>query len=92
MGEINLENFSIVALDTVAFIYYVENHPNYLRLISLTHDIVEKAPEIRARHNLRTPNPVQIATAILNNADLLITNDRKLKRITEINVAILYEI
>jgi predicted nucleic acid-binding protein len=66
-------------------------HSN-LRLISLTHDIAEKAAEIRARHNLRTPDSVQVATAILNSADLLIANDKKWKKITEVNVVILDEI
>jgi predicted nucleic acid-binding protein len=66
-------------------------HSN-LRLISLTYDIAEKAAEIRARHNLRTPDSVQVATAILNNADLLIANDKKWKKITEVNVVILDEI
>ena len=66
-------------------------HSN-LRLVSLTHNIAERAAEIRARHNLRTPDSIQVATAILNNADILIANDKKWKRITEVNVVILDEI
>ena len=66
-------------------------HSNF-RLIPLTRDIAEKAAEMRAVYNLRTPDSVQIATAILNNADLLIANDKKWKRITEINIVILDEI
>lgn len=143
MGRIKLETGSIVALDTAAFIYYMESDPTYcplvepvieaidnaeiigitsvitflevlvlpfregnsalareyqsillhsnLRSISMTHEIAEKAAIIRAKYNLRTPDCIQAATAIVNNADLLITNDKKWKRITEVDVVILDE-
>ncbi len=63
-------------------------HSN-LQLISVSEDIAQKAAEIRAVYNLRTPDSIQIATAIVKGADLLITNDKNWKRITEIAVVVL---
>ena len=63
-------------------------HSN-LQLISVSEDIAQKAAEIRAAYNLRTPDSIQIATAIVKGADLLITNDKNWQRITEIAVVVL---
>lgn len=53
--------------------------------------IAEKAAEIRARYDIRTPDAIQLAVAIENNATLFITNDKNLKRIKEIEVLVLQD-
>lgn len=45
-----------------------------------------KAAELRAKYNLKTPDAIQIATAIENNITLFMTNDAALKRVAEIEI------
>ena len=51
--------------------------------------IAEKAAELRARYSLRTPDALQIAVSVENNASLFITNDKGLSNIKEIEVLVL---
>jgi len=46
MGEIKLENVSIVALDTAASIYYVETHSTYCSLVEPVIEAIDKAEVI----------------------------------------------
>ncbi len=52
------------------------------RLFPLTAAIAERAAELRAAYNLRTPDALQIATALENNCDAFLCNDNGLKRVT----------
>ena len=63
----------------------VELHP-------LTLAIAEKAASLRAAHNLRTPDAIQIATAIETACDTFLTNDKGLKRVDDLRVLILDEL
>lgn len=55
-------------------------------------NIVPKAAEIRAKYGIKTPDAIQIATAITAGVDVFITNDTDLKRVEEIEVLILNEL
>lgn len=55
----------------------------------VTHEISENAAILRAKYAIRTPDAIQISTAIMNNADVFLTNDEDLKKISEINVVCL---
>ena len=48
--------------------------------------IAEKAAEIRANYNIKTPDAIQLACGIINQCDTFFTNDEQLKRVKEINV------
>jgi len=50
-----------------------------LRIIDLDKKIARKAAEIRAEHKFKTPDSIQLATAIEYSADYFLTNDKKLK-------------
>jgi predicted nucleic acid-binding protein len=43
-----------------------------------------KASYLRATYTLRTPDAIQLATAIYSQADFFLTNDKQLSAITEI--------
>ena len=50
----------------------------------------ETAARMRAKyHWLRTPDALQIATAITHQADVIVTNDQKWRNLTEGNVVVL---
>lgn len=59
-------------------IYFKEAH--YLHIVDVTWDIAQEAARLRREYKyLRTPDAIQLATAIVHNADLFVTNDMKLK-------------
>jgi predicted nucleic acid-binding protein len=53
-------------------------HANHINTLPLSAEIAEEAARLRARHNLRTPDSVQIATAITAGATSFLTNDSQL--------------
>ena len=61
-------------------------------IFDITTPIAFKAAEIRARYNIRTPDALQIATAIVYEADYFFTNDLRLKNITEIKLLTIAEL
>ncbi|MBX9878749.1 MAG: PIN domain-containing protein [Candidatus Obscuribacterales bacterium] len=54
--------------------------------------IADRAAHIRAEYNIRTPDAIQIATAILNNASVFLTNDSQLPKIEGIEIVKLDEL
>ena len=54
-------------------------------------DIALKAAQLRAEYGIKTPDAIQIATAIIANADAFITNDKSLEKVEECTVLILDE-
>jgi hypothetical protein len=51
--------------------------------------IARGAAELRARYALRTPDAVQVATAISVGCQAFLTNDRGLQRVNELRVLVL---
>ena len=64
------KDFALSAQYLVLF----RNFPN-LSIIPLTDDIAERAAFLRAQYNLRTPDAVQLATALVSNCHAFLTND-----------------
>ena len=62
-----------------------------ISLYPVTTDISRYAAQLRAKYNLRTPDSIQIATAIISQADIFFTNDLSFKRVSEIEILILDE-
>ena len=58
-------------------------------LLELHAGMFEKATELRARLNLKTPDALHLAAAILSGCDVFLTNDDRLKRCPEIRVEVL---
>ena len=74
-----------------AYQFALTNFPN-LTISPLSSDIARKAAELRAKYGIKTPDSIQIATAILEKTDLFLTNDNSLTKIKEIPVMPLSEI
>jgi predicted nucleic acid-binding protein len=60
-----------------------------LRVISFDRSVIDRATEIRALQGLRTPGAIHTATAIVARADVFVTGDRALARVTDPRVVIL---
>lgn len=54
--------------------------------------VAERAAGLRARHNLKTPDALQVATALAARCEAFLTNDRGLKRVSELRVLVLGEL
>lgn len=69
----------------------------FLRMFPLDDRVAEKAAELRAKYDgngfkLKTPDAIQIATGLLNGAEVFLTNDISLKQVQEIEVVALDDI
>jgi predicted nucleic acid-binding protein len=64
---------------------------NDLETCEISNEISERAAIIRAKYGFKTPDSIQLATAIVRKADYFLTNDSALKQVNEIKVIILEE-
>jgi predicted nucleic acid-binding protein len=68
-----------------------DSFPN-LSLQPIDREILEIASDLRAAYTIRTPDAIQIATAIRARADLFVSHDGRLKRIEPIRIVSLAEL
>jgi len=64
--------------------------PN-LTLAEVTRDVARQAAQLRARFELRRADALHVATALIHEASVLVTNDRKLKRVDSLLSVIVLE-
>ena len=57
-----------------------------LDVLEVNESVVERAAKLRAEYKIKTPDAIQIASAILNKVDLFISNDKDLERIKEVDI------
>ncbi|QMS89528.1 PIN domain-containing protein [Nostoc edaphicum CCNP1411] len=60
-----------------------------LTAIEVFPDIAENAAQLRANYNLRTPDAIQMATAIRGGASFFLTNDARLPSLPALTVLVL---
>ena len=60
--------------------------------IDVTPEIAETAARLRAEHNMRTPDAIQVATAVNEGASFFLTNDSRLKPIKDLRVLVLSDL
>lgn len=63
-----------------------------IQTIEITPEIAEKAARLRAFHAIKTPDAIQIATAISAGATAFLTNDAQLASIPDIQVLVLKDL
>jgi predicted nucleic acid-binding protein len=68
--------------------YYLTTFPN-LTFYEMELEVAKKASDLRATDRIKTPDAIQIATALLYGATAFLTNDRIFERIKGIDVLIL---
>lgn len=61
-------------------------------LVEVSNDIAEGAAKLRAKYNLKTPDAIQVATALEHQADYFFTNDYRLAVIQEITIVTLADL
>lgn len=63
-----------------------------IEFISLDQTVAVRAAELRARHGLSLLDAFQVAAALESRCEMFVTNDDKLRRVTEIPVLVLTEV
>ena len=63
-----------------------------LETVYLKQEIAEEAARLRAFHKIRTPDSIQMATAIKMNATYFLTNDLRLPSLPELKIITLDEL
>lgn len=61
-------------------------------LIPIDTAVAERAADLRARYNLRTPDALQISAALSASCEAFLTNDVALRRITELRILMLADL
>ncbi len=79
-------------------IQLVEQYQNILcnspsiDIFDLNVEIAKQAASYRAKYGMKTPDSIQVATAVYASADYFLTNDIQLKAVKEIEVLVLDEL
>lgn len=60
-----------------------------LMTLDISQDIAEAAAQLRAEHNLRAPDAIQMAAAIRGGASFFLTNDARLPSLPGLQVLVL---
>jgi predicted nucleic acid-binding protein len=61
----------------------------HLSVVPVTDDIAERAAFLRAHQNLKTPDALQVATALLSGSRFFLTNDETLTSVKDIPIFVL---
>lgn len=64
-------------------------HGSNFTLVPIGAAAADCAADLRARHKLRTPDALQVATALGAGCEAFLTNDAALSRVTELTVLVL---
>ncbi len=60
-----------------------------LEMVDVTSEVIERATELRAAHNFRTPDAIHLASALVAGADVFLTGDRDLAKCPGLKVELL---
>lgn len=76
-------------LDLVMAYQNILENNSSITLVAVNPSLAKIAAQLRAKYALRTPDALQIAAAIATEANVFLTNDLRLKSVTEIPVKVL---
>ena len=79
------EGFSHVARD---YEYYFTTFPN-LTFYEMGLEVAQKASDLKVAERIKTPDAIQLATAILYGATAFLTNDRIFERLKGLDILLL---
>lgn len=71
-----LADFDSFFADTVAVV------------VALTREVVDRATELRAAYNVKTPNALHLAAALVSRCETFLPNDNRLSRVPDITVEV----
>jgi len=69
----------------------LERSPD-IRLAPVSRNAIERGAQLRALHNLRTPDAIHAGTALVEGCSLFVTNDPAFRRVSGLNVVVLSDL
>lgn len=69
----------------------IANRKNFF-IMPVLRDLLIDAADVRAKTQLKLPDAIHAATALRTNCTTLLTNDRQIKKLTDISVVLLSEV
>ncbi len=63
-----------------------------LSIYPLNISVANEAVRLRAQHKLRTPDAIQVATAVVCGVDYFLTNNRDLARVRDVDVVVIADL
>lgn len=67
-------------------------HSRNFELLPIDENVAEQAAELRSRYTIRTPDALQVSAALSAGCQAFVTNDKRLKSISELNILVLDEL
>jgi predicted nucleic acid-binding protein len=67
-------------------------HSPSIEIVDINVEIAKITARLRANYSLKTPDAIQLATALYCSADYFLTNDKRLKSIKEISIILLEDL
>lgn len=92
MLELLVQPYRLSDLDRVNQFYALLSSYPHLEWVEPTLEIADLAAQLRANHNLKTPDALQVATALARRATGFISNDAALQRVAALEVILLDEL
>jgi predicted nucleic acid-binding protein len=89
MTELLVHPYRKEDLDRVNTIYALTSTYPHLSWMPVTLALADAAARLRAKYGLRTPDAIQVATAVSGAATGFIGNDEGFRRVTELEVLLL---
>jgi predicted nucleic acid-binding protein len=81
---IQLKRFDLVR----QYVIFLSRSRNFV-LQPCEEHVAQKAARIRADHGFRTPDAIQLATAVIHRAESFVTNDHRLRAFGELNIVVI---
>ncbi len=90
--EVLVQPYRIAREDLVKKYTEILLNAKNLRVYPVLSDIAIEAAKLRAKYGIRTPDAIQIATSIYAGASFFLTNDKRLKKVEEIEIVVLSDL
>jgi predicted nucleic acid-binding protein len=90
--EVLVKPLKVGDVTTATTFRTVLRHSPDVQMLPITQTVLEKAASLRATMNIKTPDAIHAATALLNGCGLFVTNDSTFRRFSDLAVTVLSEI
>ncbi len=67
-------------------------HSRNFELLPIDENIADLAADLRSRYTIRTPDALQVSAALSSGCQAFVTNDKRLKSITDLKILVLDEL
>ncbi len=89
LAECLVQPFRAKALELAARYKILFRDFPHLSIIPVTEEIAERAAWLRAQYQMKTPDAIQLATALVTGSHVFLTNDEGVPKLKEIQIQVL---